>query len=251
MKAFSHTWVVAHRGGAALQPDNTKKAFSNSLHYPIQGLECDLQLTKDGIPILFHDRTLYKFGLLNKKLKDFTLSTLNNYKKIKFKHSSISGNELLTFEKFLDFFHEKNNLFIEIKSRPHDQQDGTSNKLLNAISLIAHKNINNFENIYWMSFDHLLIDKAIHKLKGGKFIKLTEDALSFIKNTNIKHIFGVGFPIRQASPELVHSFHAKGLATLTYTCNKPRQLKKALTSNIDILVTDRPDWLTDQLGATK
>ena len=250
MKSFDQKWVVAHRGGALLQPENTKKAFDHALNYPIQGLECDLQLTKDGVPILFHDRTLYKFGLINKRLKNFSLSTLKKHKEIKFKHSSISGNNLLSFEKFLKNFQEKNNLFIEIKSRPHDQKDGTSDKLLSAITYIANNNIRNYKNIYWMSFDHLLVDKAIHKLKGGRFIKLTEDAPSFIKNTNLENIFGVGFPIRQASHKLVHNFHSKGLATLTYTCNKPRQLKKALSSNIDILVTDRPDWLSDELGVS-
>ena len=50
--------VFAHRGGAGLAPENTMAAFANGLALGSDGLECDVQLSRDGVPMVIHDRTL-------------------------------------------------------------------------------------------------------------------------------------------------------------------------------------------------
>lgn len=50
--------VYAHRGGAALRPENTIASFDNGLSLGADGLEFDVHLSRDGIVVVHHDPTL-------------------------------------------------------------------------------------------------------------------------------------------------------------------------------------------------
>jgi glycerophosphoryl diester phosphodiesterase len=50
--------VFAHRGGAALAPENTLGAFERAVALGVDGIELDVQLSKDGRVVVHHDRTL-------------------------------------------------------------------------------------------------------------------------------------------------------------------------------------------------
>jgi glycerophosphoryl diester phosphodiesterase len=50
--------VYAHRGGAALRPENTLLAFDHGLSLGADGLELDVHLSRDGVVVVHHDRTL-------------------------------------------------------------------------------------------------------------------------------------------------------------------------------------------------
>ena len=55
---YSHPRVFAHRGGCALGPENTLAAFDLGLAARADGLEFDVHLSADGIPVVCHDPTL-------------------------------------------------------------------------------------------------------------------------------------------------------------------------------------------------
>jgi glycerophosphoryl diester phosphodiesterase len=50
--------VFAHRGGAALRPENTIPAFDHGLSLGADGLELDVHLSRDGVVVVHHDTTL-------------------------------------------------------------------------------------------------------------------------------------------------------------------------------------------------
>jgi glycerophosphoryl diester phosphodiesterase len=50
--------VFAHRGGGALAPENTLAAFDMGLRVGADGLELDVHLSADGVPVVVHDSTL-------------------------------------------------------------------------------------------------------------------------------------------------------------------------------------------------
>lgn len=50
--------VIAHRGGSALRPENTLPAFDHAVSLGVDGLECDVQLSRDGEVVVIHDPTL-------------------------------------------------------------------------------------------------------------------------------------------------------------------------------------------------
>ncbi len=60
MSFFSpeHPLVFAHRGGCDLGPENTTAAFDLGLAAGADGLECDVHLSADGIPVVCHDDLL-------------------------------------------------------------------------------------------------------------------------------------------------------------------------------------------------
>lgn len=50
--------VFAHRGGSKLRPENTIVAFDHGLSFGADGLEFDVRLSSDGVPMVHHDETL-------------------------------------------------------------------------------------------------------------------------------------------------------------------------------------------------
>src|SRR5919198_989321 len=54
----SRPLVFAHRGGAALAPENTLRAFDNGLALGADGLELDVRLSRDGLVVVHHDALL-------------------------------------------------------------------------------------------------------------------------------------------------------------------------------------------------
>jgi glycerophosphoryl diester phosphodiesterase len=49
---------IAHRGGAGLWPENTLDAFAHAVAMGADGAELDVQLTRDGEAVVFHDNRL-------------------------------------------------------------------------------------------------------------------------------------------------------------------------------------------------
>lgn len=50
--------VFAHRGGSKLRPENTLLSFDHGLALGANGLEFDVRLSSDGVPMVHHDETL-------------------------------------------------------------------------------------------------------------------------------------------------------------------------------------------------
>lgn len=58
MPISSRPLIYAHRGGAALRPENTIAAFDHGVSCGADGLECDVHLSRDGVVVVHHDDTL-------------------------------------------------------------------------------------------------------------------------------------------------------------------------------------------------
>jgi glycerophosphoryl diester phosphodiesterase len=50
--------AIAHRGGSKLRPENTLAAFDHAASLGVDGFECDVHLSSDGVPVVIHDATL-------------------------------------------------------------------------------------------------------------------------------------------------------------------------------------------------
>jgi glycerophosphoryl diester phosphodiesterase len=50
-------WLVAHRGGSALAPENTLVAFDRAAALGADAIETDVRRTRDGAVVIFHDET--------------------------------------------------------------------------------------------------------------------------------------------------------------------------------------------------
>src|SRR3954464_8804639 len=69
--------VFAHRGGSALAPENTLAAFDNGLARGADGLELDVHLSRDGVVVVHHDRTLDRTTDLHGPLVHYSAQELS------------------------------------------------------------------------------------------------------------------------------------------------------------------------------
>jgi glycerophosphoryl diester phosphodiesterase len=68
--------IYAHRGGAALRPENTIEAFDHGLAVGADGLEFDVHLSKDGEVVIHHDATLERTTSGRGRIVDHTREEL-------------------------------------------------------------------------------------------------------------------------------------------------------------------------------
>lgn len=64
--------LIAHRGYTLRYPENTLPAFEAAINSGARFLECDVQLTKDAVPVLFHDQTLNRLSQQSGRIHDYT-----------------------------------------------------------------------------------------------------------------------------------------------------------------------------------
>jgi len=69
--------VFAHRGGSGLAPENTVPAFDRGLALGADGLELDVHLSRDGVVVVHHDRTLDRTTDLRGRIADRTAEELS------------------------------------------------------------------------------------------------------------------------------------------------------------------------------
>jgi len=67
---------IAHRGGGQWAPENTLAAFRVGQSLGFNGFECDVQLSRDGVPVLIHDATLTRTSNGTGAVRDFSADEL-------------------------------------------------------------------------------------------------------------------------------------------------------------------------------
>ena len=68
--------IFAHRGFSGEYPENTMLAFRKAYETGCDGIELDVQLTKDGVPVIMHDETIDRTTDGKGNLRDYTYEQL-------------------------------------------------------------------------------------------------------------------------------------------------------------------------------
>lgn len=68
--------IIGHRGAAADAPENTLAAFVLALEHNADGIELDVQLCADGVPVIIHDDTVNRTCDGTGRVADLTLAEL-------------------------------------------------------------------------------------------------------------------------------------------------------------------------------
>ena len=68
--------IYAHRGFSAKFPEATRAAYEGALSVKADGLECDVRLTRDQVPICFHDRNLKRIAGISKSVAELSLDEI-------------------------------------------------------------------------------------------------------------------------------------------------------------------------------
>lgn len=70
--------ILAHRGLTSEHLENTLPAFVSAFSAGVDGVEFDVQMTKDGIPVVFHDRELKRLAHTHKPIDQCLKKELDN-----------------------------------------------------------------------------------------------------------------------------------------------------------------------------
>jgi len=111
--------LIAHRGYAAAYPENTIPALVAALSLGARYLECDVQLSADLVPVLFHDRTLVRQCGRSGEIKDYPLARLQGFSagcRSRF-GDRFSGVKIATLAELVELLEEHPEVvpFIELK----------------------------------------------------------------------------------------------------------------------------------------
>ena len=135
-------WHYAHRGlhdNESDAPENSMAAFRKAVEAGY-GIESDVQLSKDRIPVVFHDETLQRVCGVEGKVRDYTYEELKQFTLYK------SQEHIPLFEDFLKMVDGRVPLIIEIKV--HEKA--------NTVCSIADKLIKEYKGTYCIESFHPL-----------------------------------------------------------------------------------------------
>jgi glycerophosphoryl diester phosphodiesterase len=254
-------WLIAHRGANKQALENTKSAFDIALSYPIDGMETDVQMTADDVPVLYHDPTLFKILGTPKRISDVTYRQLCEMNRGQWFSPTFAQEPVLTLDEALESYAHRTRLMIEIKSYKPDQMSGKSLELtLKVVEGIRKPQLKNYlENIFILSFDPVVLKTAYDHAPELKYVLNLSDKANdptgyvSIRNSNgsdIGHLYGLCVSVKNLSEDLTTFAHSRQKIIMTYVCNNVGHVKKALELNADVIMTDHPGWLTKYLNRT-
>jgi glycerophosphoryl diester phosphodiesterase len=108
---------IAHRGYRELGPQNSMLAFTLATKVGAKALECDVQITSDGVPIVYHDDTLDTLTSGTGTIASNTLAQVQAAQYTELAGTNIQSSvSIPTFEEFLQYAKRANVLIVpEIK----------------------------------------------------------------------------------------------------------------------------------------
>jgi glycerophosphoryl diester phosphodiesterase len=240
---------IAHRGHA-LTLENTLESFHESIDMGAAMLELDVRLSKDGVPIVFHDNSLTritgrKSGTISSRTSTF-LTQLDLG----------AGKRISRLDDALRELIPRIPVNIELKF-PHMEYRPLVFAVLDAIERNQAQ-----ENVLVSSFFHQALEilhrSDPHVATAPLFGKITgkphDDDLARLSRSRKKWLNSLPFENPAAvvawtmvDEELVRRFRKSKLTLLIYTVDEPEYMKRLADLGVDGIITNRPDLLDQVL----
>src|ERR1044072_5562883 len=71
--------IIGHRGASRFAPENTMAAFRLAVESGADGVEFDVRLTKNGVPVIIPDDNLRRTGNSNARVADLSLEEVRKF----------------------------------------------------------------------------------------------------------------------------------------------------------------------------
>ncbi len=229
--------IVAHRGASKYAPENTMPAFQLAYEMQADGIETDVQLTQDGIPILIHDESLQRTTGVKGFVKNYTLEELQKLDAGSYFSPKFTGSKLITLKVFLEWASNKTlYLNLELKNSKIDYIDLEHKvlQLLKKYQLKERTTISSFNPASIKRLRELDQSLDIALLRSKKHENLTEYAVSL--GATSLHIH-----YRLLNHHLIEESKNQNLPLRVYTVNRRSSIIKCLRQQCDAIITDIPD----------
>ena len=225
--------IIGHRGITSVAPENSLKALRAGLDANVDMLEFDVRITRDGIPVVIHDSTLFR---THKKATIVKWTTHESLKR-----ATEKGHQIATLEEVLDALFGKIMLNLEIKSR------GGGVIAAKTISKYIKKK-DDWQNILISSFMGREL-RAVRKYTPHANLALlhNRNPFAFIAYHRQIGLSAVGFHRLYTNPLASEIAKHLGLFLYAYTVNNRATAKRMQSMGMDGIVTDHPERINQAL----
>jgi glycerophosphoryl diester phosphodiesterase len=225
--------IIGHRGAAALAPENTLEALKKGYDVGADVLEFDVQITRDGVPVVIHDSTLLRTHGVRKSVRYSTHASL--------REAAARGHSIATLDEVLDTFFGKVVLNLEIKGR--------GGKIIaEHVKKRCIKKPSDWHGILFSSFKARELAGVRKVSKHAQLALLhNRNPFAFIAFHRQLRFTAVGFHRLYTNPLACEIAKQLGIFMYAYTVNRPRAAQLLEQLGIEGVVTDDPKHMRDAI----
>lgn len=222
--------IIAHRGAAAIRPENTLASIEKALEDKADWVEIDVQETADGEVIVAHDSDFMKLAGVNLKTWNATMDDIARIDIGSWFDPAWSNERTPTLRQVLDKARGRGKVIIELKYYGHDV------KLEQRVAAIVDST-GMAANIAVMSLKAKGIDK-MHALRPDwHYGILAAKAIGNLAALNVQFL---AVNTGQVSTRLIKQAHAQGKQVYAWTVDDPLMMSRMISMGIDGLITNDP-----------
>ncbi|WP_052888248.1 glycerophosphodiester phosphodiesterase [Thermogemmatispora carboxidivorans] len=245
---------VAHRGGAQLAPENTLAAFRQALALPVDAIELDVQMSRDGRLIVFHDATVERLTDGRGNILDLDFAYLRSLNAAAhFPGGWPEPQRIPTLREVLDLVRGQRRVWIEIKPSRRGSVYGRYPGIAEAV-VDELQRADMLDQAVVISFDWYLLPEVKRRdprLETGAILSedIWDPQAGQALDTLVEQVRELGcswLDVEEALflphlPALVHSY---GLKLGIWTVNTAERLRELAASGVDALTSDQPTLFT-------
>jgi glycerophosphoryl diester phosphodiesterase len=242
---------VAHRGGAQLAPENTIAAFLNALSLPIDAIELDVHMSRDGHVIVFHDNQVNKRTNGSGNLLDLDLAYLRRLDAAA-RHPGgwPDPQQIPTLSEVLEIAKGRIQVYIEIKTSKRNRTYKPYPHIAERVVELVHL-VGMLDQVLVISFDWMILPviKSLEPtIRTGMLVSnkvwnpRTGDGMQFLVEKAGE--FGcdwINMDYKLFTTEMPLTIHNHGLKLGLWTVNAEVDMLRFAAAGVDSLTSDRPD----------
>lgn len=224
----------AHRGASAYRPENTEISFDLGLEMGANGIETDVQMTNDGVLVLFHDDEMGRTSNAKGKIIDYSYEQLKKFDFGGWFDEKYVGTQIKTFEKFAEkYFSLPIDFAIELKS---------SNCEKATLQIINDHNAR--DKVIITSFNYEFL-KKVRQLDGEIAIGWLVDTIDGEKLQMLTDIDGnqICPKASNTSAEKIAQARQMGFSVRLWGISNEQIMNQAYTMDVDGMTVNFPDKL--------
>lgn len=230
--------VWAHRGYSGKYPENTMLAFKKAAEVGCDGIELDVQLTKDDVMVITHDETIDRVTDGKGMVKDYTYKELRNFNAAKNFLEVTGFQSIPTFEEYCIWAAETGMFTnIEIKTGRYYYED-IEKKIVDMVRFYGLE-----DKVLYSSFNHMSLAK-IRELepKAQCGALLSEAGMGNAGYYCHAHGFQWYHPgYRGLTKKLVDNCKKYGVGINVWTVNNMNELEQLEEWGCDGVITNYPE----------
>jgi len=247
--------IIAHRGASFDAPENTLASVNLAWQLNADGIEIDIQMTKDQQIVVYHDHDTFRFGGDSRKISKRNYSDLKNLKVGTIKGGRWADERIPTFEEVIETIPKGKILVVEIKCGPEiipklqsllDSSKVEQNQLIFiAFDRITIRQIKS----YYPEYQALRLYELKRNMVDRTWNPSAEQMIDEVMNDGLD---GIDVSICKGVDEkLVAKVKKENLKILVWTVNDILRARELYHLKIDGITTDRPDWIRNNLLVDK